>query len=283
MRCLTINTIASIFVLLAAADSATEPVEKVAKAPEDRELVLTASQTGYGSSSGFGDINFGSASQASYSGNSVPSGSSLGADNTNGNTVGLFGVAGGEWIVYILGAFFTVIFAFYYKAHVVDVIIRENNKQPLQEFQLNHEPYQHDDFDVGLCECLGEPCMVFRLICPCTAVVRQAHTMSVVSALNGRGPLCDYWAVIGLYLCGGMCCCLPNLCLTMYFRHLLKEKMHLDDHIVNDFCLSWLCSPCTVGQMALVVDRELEYEMHFCCELQWDEPASKAYDLDYRH
>mmetsp|Transcript_97107 Transcript_97107/g.153117 ORF Transcript_97107/g.153117 Transcript_97107/m.153117 type:complete len:285 (+) Transcript_97107:51-905(+) len=269
---------AVIWISLAGANN-VEPEEKVGDEAQDRKLTMYASRTGYSGSSGFGSTPSQSNSNSfDLSKGSSSITSSFGNDQAQGPTVALFGVAGGEYIVYIIMALFTSIYAFFYKSYVVDVILREN-RGPIQQFRDVVE--YSDDFEVGLFECVSEPCMCLRLLCPCTAVVRQAHTVSVVSNATGRRPICGYWMVFISYVVGGICCCIPPLCLTMFYRMELKQKMGLHDNLLNDFCLSWLCTPCTIGQMAMTVDRELECEVNYCCDLQWDDRAEEAYNMEF--
>jgi len=104
-------------------------------------------------------------------------------------TTGVLGFAGSEFTVYIVGAFFAGIYAWFYKMKVVEQI------QPLGPLA----PSGEDDFKPGICECWLDACNCVHLILPCCAYVRQAHTNEVTG-------ICAFWPTFWLYIIGGLCC-----------------------------------------------------------------------------
>lgn len=232
-------------VLLAFSDPKTlqaveEPL-KLVEAPA-RFLQVAAQTTGLS----------GTPSDADSSGSGIKS-----FDNSlfGGNHVTLapFGVAGGEFAAYIVGAFFSIIYAFLYKGWVVDEI------EPLRKQPTTGK----DDFDVNICDCWMDACMCVQLILPCMQYVRAAHTNAVTNT-------CGFWETFLAYLVTGLCCGLGPCCLTVFFRMKLKEHMGIEDHILNDLCCAWFCMPCAIGQQALAVDQKLGYEVELCCKLKFD-------------
>lgn len=170
------------------------------------------------------------------------------------------GIAGGEYLFYMISCFFMLIYAWFYKMYVVNPIA------PMPKVVSGDVA---DDFDVGVCDCWFDTCMCCHLIFPCCIFVRQAHTNEVTG-------ICSYWATFWSYALTGMCCCIGPFCLSVYFRMLLKEHMMIEDHVLNDLCLAWLCLPCSVGQQALAVDRALGYDVELCCNLQWRKEIENA-------
>jgi len=164
------------------------------------------------------------------------------------------GAVGGEYIVYIVFGVISIFYAWFYKMHVVDQIT------PMKR----QEETGNDNFDVGLCDCLGDSCMCLHMLLPCMVWVRQGHTNQVTN-------VCGFWATFICYLVSGLCCGIGPCCLTVYFRMRLKEHMGIDDHLLSDLCFAWLCMPCTVGQQALAVDQKLGYHVDGCCTLDWDD------------
>lgn len=167
-------------------------------------------------------------------------------------TLAPFGVAGGEFIAYIVGAFLTIIYAFFYKQHVVDQIA-PMRKQPATG---------RDDFEVNICDCFMDACTCVHLLLPCCQFVRQSHTNEVTK-------ICGFWPTFFAYAVSGVCCMLGPCCLTVYFRMKLKEHMGIEDHLLNDLCCAWLCFPCAIGQQGMAVDQKLGYEVELCCTLNW--------------
>lgn len=131
-----------------------------------------------------------------------------------------------------------------------------------------------DDFDTGICECMDPPVqyppvrrqgrdvwvLIHGFCCP---LVRMAHT-NAVSGIMG------YWESA---LC--WCCCyaltggLGQCCLMVYWRKRLKDIMGIEDHLVNDMCISCCCWPLSVIQQGIAVDDASGYRVTGCCNLEW--------------
>lgn len=192
---------------------------------------------------------------------SSSSGSLFEHAGNNWYTIAPLGAVGGEYIAYIVFGVISMFYAWFYKQHVVDQVLEK--KGPMQW----QEDTGKDDFDVDLCACWADICMCMHMILPCMVWVRQAHTNEVTGG-------CGYWSTFAAYIVTGLCCCIGPCCLTVYFRMQLKDHMGLEDHLLNDLCLAWLCLPCTVAQQALAVDRKLGYTVDGCCTLDWDDEES---------
>jgi len=170
------------------------------------------------------------------------------------------GAAGLDFVAYIVLGLFCATYAWFYKMHVVDHI------QPMPPQEATGE----DDFEPGICACIGDICMCTHLLLPCCMYVRQAHTNEVTG-------ICGFWPTFWAYFLTGFCCGVGPCCLTVFFRMRLKEHMGVEDHVLNDLCLAWLCATCAVGQQAMAVDQKLGYEVELCCELKWTEETELVY------
>jgi Cys-rich protein (TIGR01571 family) len=175
-------------------------------------------------------------------------------------TIRMFGFAGGEIVAYIIATFFSMMYAWMYYLQVVAQI------EPLPP----QPETGSDDFEVGIFDCICDACTCLSVIIPCAAWTRQAHTNEVTG-------VCPFWPTWCAYFCTGIFCGVGPCCLTVFFRMRLKEHMGVEDHVLNDLCLSWLCHQCAIGQQAMAVDQALGYEVECCCTLRWTTPTEKVY------
>mmetsp|Transcript_60431 Transcript_60431/g.107701 ORF Transcript_60431/g.107701 Transcript_60431/m.107701 type:complete len:260 (-) Transcript_60431:151-930(-) len=163
---------------------------------------------------------------------------------------------GSEMMAYIIHGMFALCFASMYKINVVDKCPEMHQQQPTGK----------DDFKDGLCDCWMRgnlPCML--IFCP---FIRQAHTTETAGIF-------PFWYTFFLYVFSVGCCC--QLCLTVFFRMQLKNHMGIRDHCLNDWCVSWACWWCVIGQMALNVDDLMEYEVEYPLTVKFfnEDPYSK--------
>lgn len=149
---------------------------------------------------------------------------------------------GAEFAGYIVYMFFAFCYAYMYKLNAVERIPEMHQQKPTGV----------NDFSENIFACATRGNML-PFVC-CCPFIRQAHTNEVAG-------ICGYWWTLAAYAFGGFFCCLGPLCLTVWFRMEIKERMGLKDNVVNDFCLAWLCWSCTIGQMALAVDDFMGIDM----------------------
>jgi len=121
-------------------------------------------------------------------------------------------------------------------------------------------PNGKDDFEGGIFGCFDDMWVcIHGLCCP---LVRMSHTNAVAGVMG-------FWESA---LC--WCCCsfftanLGTCCLMVYWRKQLKEIMGLDDHLVNDMCITLFCPMLSICQQGTAVDQAMGYEVTGCCTLE---------------
>jgi len=149
------------------------------------------------------------------------------------------------------------LFAFCYYHNAVQPIIETKGTLADRGFPFTGK----DDFDNGICGCFDDVwVLIHGCCCP---LVRMAHTNAVSGVMN-------YWATVLLW-----CCCaaftggLGPCCLMVYWRKRLKDIMGLEDHLINDCCITFWCWPLSVIQQGIAVDHASGYEVTGCCTLEW--------------
>jgi hypothetical protein len=55
----------------------------------------------------------------------------------------------------------------------------------------------------------------------------------------------------------------------VYWRMRLKEIMGIEDHILNDFCVTLFCPMLSICQQGTAVDIKMGYQVQGCCDLEW--------------
>lgn len=153
-----------------------------------------------------------------------------------------------------------MIFAFLYNKKVVDVVVQKRGTL-LQRMESQEAP-DSDDFENGICECMDDKWVcIHGLCCP---LVRVAHT-------NAVAGVCGFWETA---LC--WCCCalwsvnLGPCCLLVYWRMKVKEVMQIEDHVLNDFCITLFCPWLSICQQGTAVDTAMGYEVTGCMNLEFD-------------
>jgi len=159
-------------------------------------------------------------------------------------------------------------FACIYKKNTVDAVI--SKRGTLAQKMQHHGGPDHDDFENGICDCFEDKWVcIHGLCCP---LVRMAHTNAVAGI---PGFLC--FKTMGFWesaIC--WCCCaffsvnLGPCCLMVYWRMKLKEVMKIDDHVLNDFCVTLFCPMLSICQMSTATDTAMGYEVTGCCDLSFD-------------
>lgn len=155
-------------------------------------------------------------------------------------------------------------FAYLYKQKTVDQIL-------LKKGEMADRPPMNanaDDFENGICGCFDDPWVcIHGLCCP---LVRMAHTNAVSGVMS-------YWESICVFFCcSGLTAGLGTCCLMVYWRKQLKGIMGIEDHMVNDICVTCFCPNLSVCQQGSAVDRAIGYEVTGCCELDWLDPLDQA-------
>jgi len=117
-----------------------------------------------------------------------------------------------------------------------------------------------DDFETGICGCTEDMWVcIHGLFCP---LVRMAHT-------NAVGGVMGFWQSAMCW-----CCCsiftsgLGTCCLMVYWRKQLKEVMGIEDHLMNDMCITLFCPMLSICQQGTAVDTAMGYEVTGCCTLE---------------
>merc|ERR1711971_1041758 len=97
---------------------------------------------------------------------------------------------------------------------------------------------------------------------------------------NAVAGICGFWESVACwFLCG---CCTSGFgtcCLLVYWRMRLKDIMKIEDHCLNDFCVTLFCPFLSICQMGTSVDRAMGYEVTGCCTLDYTGPLARAADL----
>jgi len=169
--------------------------------------------------------------------------------------------AGGYWIFVgssNLGTLLLmIIFAVCYYHNAVAPIIMTKGTLAMRGFHYTGK----DDFDNGIFGCFDDVwVLIHGCCCP---LVRMSHTNAVAGVMG-------YWESA---IC--WCCCaaltggLGPMCLMVYWRKQLKDIMGLEDHLVNDICLTFFCWPLSIIQQGIAVDHASGYEVTGCCTLEW--------------
>lgn len=170
---------------------------------------------------------------------------------------------GGSWAAAGSGTVLQLVimlcFAICYKAYAVDLVLDERGTLKA----MNLPDSGNDDFENGVCECSSDRWVCLHAVC--CPVVRVAHT-------NAVAGICGFWETA---LCWGCCSCMtlgmgPWL-LLVYWRQRLKVIMGVQDHPLNDFCVTLFCPLLSICQMGTAVDTKLGYQVIGCCDLEWHE------------
>jgi len=148
-------------------------------------------------------------------------------------------------------------FAICYKAYAVDSVLDE--KGTLKA--MNLPDTGNDDFENGVCECCSDRWVCFHALC--FPLVRVAHT-------NAVAGICGFWESALCWCCCSFMTLGVGPCLLMvYWRQRLKIIMGVNDHPLNDFCVTLLCPLLSIVQMGTAVDTKLGYQVVGCCDLEW--------------
>jgi Zn-finger protein len=54
----------------------------------------------------------------------------------------------------------------------------------------------------------------------------------------------------------------------IYWRKQLKEIMGIEDHLVNDVCVTCFCPMLSICQQGTAVDKAMGYEVTGCCTVE---------------
>jgi len=122
------------------------------------------------------------------------------------------------------------------------------------------QPNGKDDFDTGICGCFDDMWVcIHGFCCP---LVRMAHTNAVGGVLGFWESAC-VWCCCSIFTSG-----LGTCCLMVYWRKQLKEIMGIEDHLVNDMCITCFCPFLSICQQGTAVDQAMGYEVTGCCTLE---------------
>lgn len=146
-------------------------------------------------------------------------------------------------VIAVIWSVCALLFAIQYKSKVVDAI-------PV----LQAKPSSGQDIKATLCECCGN-CSTILHLCFCSPC-RAGHTMQVAG-------VCGYWPVALLYYFCPEC----SLCLGLYFRSQLRQRLGLAPCNFMDCLAHCFCSLCAIGQEAIEVDTESGATVQCCCQL----------------
>jgi len=148
----------------------------------------------------------------------------------------------------------------YYRRAVTPILM---NYPTLKQRQL---PYSgRDDFNQSICGCFEDMWVcIHGLCCP---LVRMSHTNAVAGILGFWETAC-VWFCCSIFT-GGLGPC----CLMVWWRKQLKEIMGIEDHFINDVCVTMCCPFLSVCQQGAAVDEALGYEVTGCCRVE-----SRGYD-----
>lgn len=153
-------------------------------------------------------------------------------------------------------------FALLYYQNAVRPILASGTM--VQRYGMGYQGYVKDDFPNTICGCFDDMWVcIHGWCCP---LVRMSHTNAVAGIMG-------YWETALLWCCcsiftGGIGPC----CLMVYWRKQLKEIMGIEDHIVNDVCITCFCPWLSVCQQATSVDQAMGYEVTGCCTLDYGNP-----------
>jgi len=187
-------------------------------------------------------------------------------ESQSSRTMGLLPEQGGTtWAVQggsVTGHLFIMLcFAFLYKKKAVDPVLQKLGT--LESKMQNFEAPEHDDFDNTICECFSDKWVcIHGLCCP---LVRMAHTNAIAGVMG-------FWETAFCW-----CCCawwsagMGPCCLMVYFRMRLKAVMKIEDHLINDFCITLFCPLLSICQMGTAVDTAMNYEVEGCCDLKFND------------
>lgn len=213
-------------------------------------------------------------SDSSSSGSSLEPSKSLESDSmkSGGTFWESSGATGGVSAGYSLTSLAIMLcFAFCYYEKVVVPIVGPEGQGTLEK-RMGGRWRGKDDFDNGICSCTSDMWVcIHGFCCP---LVRMAHT-------NAVSGVCGFWESA---LC--WCCCsfwsagLGPCCLMVWWRMQLKKIMGLEDHILNDFCITLFCPMLSICQQGIAVDTAMGYEVVGCCDLEWGSPMAQ---LDARY
>jgi Cys-rich protein (TIGR01571 family) len=188
--------------------------------------------------------------------------------NTNpaGTTVtvsdaGYFTWAFYYYTVYSIMLFLLVAFAIMYYFKAVEPVLQQKG-----ELRRNRQfNTQAHDFESGMSECLDDKNTFIHGLCCSTA--RMAHTNAVAGVLG-------FWETIAVLCCCAMFIPCGQCCIQVWFRMQLKKIMNVRDNICNDIVITCCCPCLAICQQAQAVDSAMGYEVHCCCDLEWDHPSS---------
>jgi len=149
-------------------------------------------------------------------------------------------------------------FACIYHSKAVQPIIRQRGT--LAQRPNAFQPTGKDDFDHSICGCFDDMWVcIHGFCCP---LVRIAHT-NAVSGVMG------FWqSAIAFCCCSLFTSGLGTCCLMVYWRKQLKDIMGIEDHIVNDLCITCFCPMLSICQSGTSVDQAMGYEVTGCCTLE---------------
>merc|ERR1719313_282745 len=111
----------------------------------------------------------------------------------------------------------------------------------------------------ALCDCVGD-CSTCLHTTFCMAC-RVGHTMHVAG-------ICDFWTAT---LTWHFCTCI-RCCLGIHWRGQLRSKLGVKGSCCDDLLAYCCCSPCAVGQDAMVVDKATGAKVSCCCNLELTGP-----------
>lgn len=167
--------------------------------------------------------------------------------------------AGVGWGSIGVQVFIALCFALLYDKEAVQPIIEK--RDTLNKWDIPDSG--SDDFENGICECFSDMWVcIHGLCCP---LVRIAHTNAVAGIMG-------FWETALVYFCcalltGGIGPC----CLMVYWRKQLKEIMRIEDHLINDLCVTCFCPQLSLCQQGTAVDRFMGYEVTGCCNVEFAE------------
>jgi len=148
-------------------------------------------------------------------------------------------------IVWLVWSICALIWGFFYKTKVVDLI-------PVLGAKAPQGPGAN--LKAGLCDC----CFNIHLclhVCFC-GPCRLGHTLQVAG-------ICDFWMATIFW---DLCPCL-ECCLGPYYRQQLRAKLGLEQNCCCDFVSYLFCAPCAIGQDAIEVDAESGAQVTCCMNL----------------
>jgi len=156
--------------------------------------------------------------------------------------------------------------AIYYQNAVWPVLM---NGSMVQRYGYGYGGYRKDDFDTSIVGCADDMWVcVHGLCCP---LVRMSHTNAIAGIMG-------YWQTAILWTCcSAFTAGLGPCCLMVYWRKQLKEIMGIEDHILNDICVTCFCPWLAICQQGTAVDQAMGYEVTGCCTLEYGSPYGGSY------